>query len=133
MSDAGVDLSQIRGDWKFHMNYVTNAVTQTLKRQDRLWRELDANVRSADIDEAVTLQQKLWGNLIDGRDSDGTIPLTGNLLREYIDACRSARPVCDGVLDKSDSLQVEEFAEACRQARGLCDDLEMMQEQRTNA
>ena len=29
----GVDLSQIRGDWKFHMDYLQNAIEQTLKRQ----------------------------------------------------------------------------------------------------
>lgn len=130
MSEAGEVLSQIRGDWKFHMDYLTNAITQTLKRQERLWRELDSSVRSPEVDEAVQQQQKLWSELIDGSDDAGTIPLTDNLLNEFIDACRSARPVCDGVLDESDSLQVEEFSEACRQARGLCDDLEMMREQR---
>jgi len=130
MSEGQVDLSQIRGDWKFHMNYVTNAITQTLKRQKRLWDELDAGVRSPDLDEAVQQQQMLWEQLINGSDSNGTIPLADQLLSDYIDACRSSRSICDAVLDKSDSLPVEEFAEACRQARALCDDLEMMRETR---
>lgn len=128
MSEGQVDLSQIRGDWNFHMNYVTNAITQTLKRQKRLWDELEPGVRSADVDEAVQQQQNLWSQLIDSAGSGGTIPLNDQLLNDYIDACRSSQAVCDGVLDKSDSLPVEEFSEACRQARALCDDLELMRE-----
>ena len=133
MSEEQVDLSQIRGDWYFHMNYVTNAITQTLKRQKSLWDGLDSGVRDPDVDEAVQQQQKLWGQLIDGSDGKGVIPLTDQLLNDYIEACRSTKTVCDGVLDKSDSLPVEEFSEACRQARALCDDLELMRETRPNA
>ena len=33
MSEQGVDLSQIRGDWKFHIDYLTNAINWTMKRQ----------------------------------------------------------------------------------------------------
>ena len=130
MSEEQVDLSQIRGDWYFHMNYVTNAITNTLKRQKSLWGELDSGVRDPDVDEAVQQQQKLWGQLIDSSDSKGVIPLTDQLLNDYIDACRSTKAACDGVLDKSDSQSVEEFSEACRQVRALCDDLEMMRETR---
>ena len=133
MSEGQVDLPQIRGDWKFHIDYLTNAITQTLKRQKLLWDGLDSSVRSPDVDEAVQQQQKLWGQLIEGSDSNGTIPLADQLLNEYIDACRSSRSVCDGILDKSDSPQVEDFSEACRQARALCDDLEMMRDQRPDA
>ena len=128
MSEGQVDLSQIRGDWYFHMNYLTNAITQTLKRQKLLWDGLDSGVRDPDVDEAVQQQQKLWGQLIEGSDSKGVIPLADQLLNEYMNACRSTRAVCDGILDKSDSLPVEEFSEACRQVRALCDDLEMMRD-----
>lgn len=130
MSEGQVDLSQIRGDWYFHINYLTNAITQTLKRQKRVWEALDSNLRSPDVDEAVQQQQKLWQQLLDGSDEKGVIPLADQLLSDFIDACRSSRPVCDGILDKSDSVDVEDFSEACRQARGLCDDLEMMRDQR---
>ena len=45
MSEDTVDLSQIRGDWDFHSRYVTNAMEQTLKRQNKLWRELKKKSR----------------------------------------------------------------------------------------
>ncbi len=63
MSEQGVDLSQIRGDWKFHMDYLTNAVTQTMKRQLKDWGELSAGANNAGIEEAMTRQKALWDEL----------------------------------------------------------------------
>jgi len=42
MSDHDVDLSSIRGDWYFHMNYLLNAVEKTQKHQMRVWRKVKA-------------------------------------------------------------------------------------------
>jgi len=133
MSEAGVDLSQIRGDWKFHMDYLTNAITQTMKRQVNLWGELKS--KAADetvntIDKAMTRQKALWDKLTANTDSTGTIPTADADCADFIVICRDAKGICDELQGRDDSLLVEEFAEACRQTRGLCDDLEMMKEQR---
>ena len=37
------DLSQIRGDWNFHMRYATNAIDQTITRLTKVWKEMKAN------------------------------------------------------------------------------------------
>jgi hypothetical protein len=123
----GVDLSQIRGDWKFHMDFVQNAIEQTLKRQLMYWNDLGDN---ADIDESVKQQQKLWAELQTGANDKGTISTTGDTLGEFIVTCRGSKDLCDVYQDQNDSELAEEFAEACRQVRGLCDDLEMMKDQR---
>jgi hypothetical protein len=123
----GVDLSQIRGDWKFHMDFVQNATEQTLKRQLLYWNDLGDN---ADIDESVKQQQKLWAELQAGANDKGTISTTGGTLGEFIVACRGSKDLCDVYQDQNDSELAEEFAEACRQVRGLSDDLEMMKDQR---
>ncbi len=130
MSEQGVDLSQIRGDWKFHMDYLTNAVTQTLKRQMKSWGELSASVNDAGIEQAVARQEALWDELIANANDKGTIPTADSKVDEFIAACREAKPLCDEFQDQNDSELVEEFSEACRQTRGLCDDLEMMRDQR---
>ncbi len=104
MSEQGVDLSQIRGDRKFHMDYLTNAVTQTMKRQLKDWGELSAGANNAGIEEAMTRQKALWDELIANANDKGTIPTADS--------------------------KVDEFSEACRQTRALCDDLEMMRDQR---
>lgn len=123
----GVDLSQIRGDWKFHMDYLQNAIEQTLKRQQKYWQGLGDH---ADIDASVTQQKELWVSLQAGANDKGTISTTDGTMEEFIGACRGCRALCDTYADKNESEAVEEFAEACRQARALCDDLEMMKEQR---
>lgn len=123
----GVDLSQIRGDWKFHMDYLQNAVEQTLKRQRRYWQGLGDN---ADIDASVQQQNKLWADLQAGSNDKGTISTTDGTLEEFIEVCRGSKALCDAYQDQNDSDDADEFAEACRQARGLCDDFEMMKEQR---
>ncbi len=123
----GVDLSQIRGDWKFHMDYLQNAIEQTLKRQQKYWGELSDD---AGIDESVRQQHQLWGELKAGANDKGTISTTDGVMEQFIAACRGSKEVCDAYQDKNESETAEEFAEACRQARALCDDLEMMKEQR---
>ena len=130
MSEQGVDLSQIRGDWKFHMDYLTNAVTQTMKRQLKDWGELSAGANNAGIEQAMTRQQALWDELIANANDKGTIPTADSKVDEFIAACREAKPLCDEFQDQNDSELVEEFSEACRQTRALCDDLEMMRDQR---
>jgi len=70
-----VDLGAIRGDWNFHARYVTNALEQTLKRANKLWRELKAN--SAATDE---------------------VPMDDALMEEFIEACRQTRALTDDVL-----------------------------------
>jgi hypothetical protein len=131
MSEQGVDLSQIRGDWKFHIDYLINAVTQTLKRQMGNWVELSERVDNAAIDASVKRQVAIWDELLATANEKGTIPTADSNLIEFIDVCRKGKSLCDGFQDENkDDELVDEFAEACRQTRGLCDDLEMMRDQR---
>ena len=127
MSEGNVDLSQIRGDWKFHMDYVQNAVDRTLKRQAKNWGELGDD---ANINAVVGQQAKIWAELKADANDRGTIPTTDGRLEKFITACRGAKAQIDAYQDKDDSVNVEEFVEACRQTRALCDDLEMMKGQR---
>jgi len=130
MSEQGVDLSQIRGDWKFHIDYLTNAVTQTMKRQMKCWGELSASVDNAGIEQAVARQKALWDELIANANDKGTIPTADSKVDAFVVVCREAKPLCDEFQDSDDSELVEEFTDACRQIRALCDDLEMMRDQR---
>lgn len=133
MSEGGVDLSQIRGDWKFHMDYLTNAITQTMKRQMKFWNELPGGAKDGEIDEFVTRQNSLWEELIANADANGTIPTQDTSYEQFIAVSRNARSICDTLESRDESEVVEEFAEACRQTRALCDDLEMMRDQRVDA
>ena len=127
MSEDGVDLSQIRGDWKFHMDFLQNAVEQTLKREAKSWAALGGD---ATIDANVQAQQTLWTDLKAGANDAGTINTTDGKMEEFIVASLASKPICDAYEDGNGSEAVEEFTEACRQARALCDDLEMMKGQR---
>ncbi len=63
MSDQEVDLSSIRGDWYFHMNYLINALEQTQKFQMKLWRKIKA---SRDVDGIPPVEQdELIGEFIE--------------------------------------------------------------------
>jgi hypothetical protein len=75
MSEAGVDLSAIRGDWDFHARYVTKALDQTLKRVAKSWRALKAKSPAA-----------------------GQVPVDGDLMEEFIEACRQTRALTDDIL-----------------------------------
>jgi hypothetical protein len=123
----GVDLSQIRGDWKFHMNYLQNAMDRTLERQRRDWAGLGDD---ADLAASVEQQNKLWADLHAGANDKGTIPTADGVLTEFIAVCRASRDLCNAYQDRNDSAAAEELAESCRQARALCDDFEMMIGQR---
>ena len=127
MSEGSVDLSQIRGDWKFHMDYLQNAIDQTMKRQAQCWVELDDD---EEIGNAVAEQSRIWEELNANANDKSTIPTTDGRMDEFIEACRGAKARCDSYEDKGDSDRIEEFTEACRQIRALCDDLEMMKSQR---
>jgi hypothetical protein len=123
----GVDLSQIRGDWKFHMDYLQNAIERTLERQQKYWAELGDH---PEIDACIKEQKALWADLRANANDKGTISTTDGMMEEFINACRESKPLCDAWQDDNDGGTAEEFAEACRQARALCDDLEMMKDQR---
>jgi hypothetical protein len=88
-----VDLGAIRGDWNFHARYVTNALEQTLKRANKLWRELKANSAAAD-----------------------EVPMDGALMEEFIEACRQTRALTDDVLLLRDTKP--EAAAKARSSRG---------------
>lgn len=75
MSSEKVDLSQIRGDWDFHSRYVTNAMEQTLKRLNNDWRELKRKSRKK-----------------------GQVPVDGELMDEFMEACAQTRALCDDYL-----------------------------------
>ena len=123
-----VDLSQIRGDWKFHIDYLQHAIERTLERQKQYWQKLGNN---DEIDASVKQQQALWSDLKAGANDAGTISTTDGKLEEFIAACLASKPLCDAYEDANpDDQAVEEFCETCRQARSLCPDLEMMKEQR---
>lgn len=72
MTDKPVDLGEIRGDWDFHSRYAANAMEQTLKRVNKLWRSLKRAAPAA-----------------------GQVPVSGAVMDEFIEACRQTRALCD--------------------------------------
>ena len=87
MSDK-VDLGAIRGDWDFHSRYVSNAMEQTLKRVQKSWKALRKASPAA-----------------------GQVPVDGDLMEEFIEACRQTRALTD------DFLLIQETKPAKRTAR----------------
>lgn len=76
MSDQDVDFSSIRGDWFFHMNYLINAVEQTQKLQNKLWRQVKA-----------------------ARDEKGAVPIAeDHLMEEFIEAVRMTHSFMDDLI-----------------------------------
>jgi len=75
VSGDKVDLSQIRGDWDFHSRYVCNAMEQTLKRTNKFWKELKQASKKK-----------------------GQVPVDGNLMDEFIEACMQTRAITDDFL-----------------------------------
>lgn len=75
MSGDKVDLSQIRGDWDFHSRYVCNAMEQTLKRTNKYWKELKKASKKK-----------------------GQVPVDGQLMEEFIEACMQTRAITDDFL-----------------------------------
>jgi len=139
MSGPDVDLSQIRGDWTFHIKYLTNAIDQTIKRQLEL--SVEARIDAAELKQLVQKQADIWRAVTAGSDSDGVISTTDSRLQEFIDVSRQTKEPCDAYEESEGlggsgnftDLPAEHFTEACRQVRALCDDLEMMREQRPAA
>jgi cysteinyl-tRNA synthetase len=72
VSSEEVDLSQIRGDWDFHARYVTNAMEQTLKRQNKLWKALKKASKKK-----------------------GQVPVDSLLMEDFSEACRQTRALTD--------------------------------------
>jgi len=72
VSGDKVDLSQIRGDWDFHSRYVCNAMEQTLKRANKYWKELKKASKKK-----------------------GQVPVEGQLMDEFIEACMQTRAITD--------------------------------------
>jgi len=76
VSDQDVDFSSIRGDWFFHMNYLINAVEQTQKLQQKLWRQVKA-----------------------ARDETGAVPVAqDHLVEEFIEAVRMTHSFMDDLI-----------------------------------
>ena len=75
MSHHAVDLGAIRGDWDFHARYATNAMEQTLKRAVKVWRTLKAR-----------------------SPVSGQVPMHGELMEEFLEACRQTRTLTDDIL-----------------------------------
>ncbi|UCG71460.1 MAG: hypothetical protein JSV45_09295 [Chromatiales bacterium] len=139
MSDAPqVDLSQIRGDWHFHLNYLTNAINQSLVRAQKMWREVKDEVNDATIGKFVDQLGDSWARLeATGNDKD-RIDITSPILNEFMDICTRSKAPCDAMeeakgLAGASSINdnpLEQFTEAMRQTRSFNDDLVMMRDQK---
>jgi hypothetical protein len=141
MNEPQVDFSAIRGDWPFHMGFLTNGMTQTLKRAAKFWDSVRLDLSDDSVGQLVGKQTEMWTELM--RDAEGrdVLDIDSQLFQDFIDVCRSTKDPCDALevaqgVGGSSSIYdntLEQFTEACRQARGLCDDLEMMREQRPDS
>ena len=135
MSETQVDFSQIRGDWAFHMEYLTNAITRTLKRELLLWESLGQS--EATIDDLDKDQVRIWEELTGKSDVSGSIPVADDLVQAFIDVSARTKSPCDAFEEANElsgslfhtDTPAEQFTEACRQIRTLCEDLIMMREQ----
>ena len=73
--EVQADLSQIRGDWNFHMRYATNAIEQTVARLNKVWEEMKANA-----------------------PAEGEVAVDTDLCEEFIEACRQTRGLTDDLV-----------------------------------
>ncbi len=73
--EVQADLSQIRGDWNFHMRYATNAIEQTVARLNKVWEEMKANAPTED-----------------------EVAVDTDLCEEFIEACRQTRGLTDDLV-----------------------------------
>ncbi len=138
MSNAPeVDFSQIRGDWHFHIDYLSNAVEQTLVRVLKLLPKVKDDVGS-DISALVQKQSEVWTQFRKDRDPKGSINVANPLLDEFFALAKQTKAPCDAFeeakgLGGSSSVYdntLEQFTESVRQLRSFVDDLAMMREQR---
>jgi hypothetical protein len=94
MSEPTVDLGQIRGDWHFHARYVTRAMQQTLKRVQVTWRALQRKSPGRDI-----------------------VPMDGELMDAFLEACRQTRALTDDILLMRDTQPAQPRKPARRPVR----------------
>ncbi len=73
--EVKADLSQIRGDWNFHMRYATNAIEQTVSRLTKVWEEMKANAPTED-----------------------EVAVDTDLCEEFIEACMQTRGLTDDLI-----------------------------------
>ena len=73
--EVHTDLSQIRGDWNFHMRYATNAIEQTVSRLTKVWEEMKANA-----------------------PAEGEVAVDTDLCEEFIEACMQTRALTDDLI-----------------------------------
>lgn len=138
MSEPQVDLSQIRGDWNFHINYLNNAVAQTLKRANALWVKVSGEPGAEPIGKLLDQQTGLWAKMNEQLDEKGALPVGSELLDEFIAVTRQTKAPCDafeeqhgaGGSSSTFDTVLEQFTEAMRQVRGFTEDLEMMRGQK---
>lgn len=139
MSDAPqVDFSQIRGDWHFHLNYLANAVKQSLVRAQKMWSEVKGEVNDAAIGELVDQLGETWSRLEGTATDKDRIDITSPILDEFMDVCTRSKAPCDAMEEAKglagacsiNDNPLEQFAEAMRQTRSFNDDLVMMREQK---
>ena len=139
MSDAPqVDLSQIRGDWHFHLNYLANAINQSLVRAQKMWGEVKDEVNDAEIGKFVDHLGECWARLEATGNDEDRIDITSPILNEFMDICTKSKAPCDAMeeakgLAGASSINdnpLEHFTEAMRQTRSFNDDLVMMRDQK---
>lgn len=139
MSDAAeVDFSQIRGDWHFHMNFLANAVKQSLVRAQKMWGEVESEAGSPAIGELVTKLGDAWSGLEGTATDKDRIDIASAVLDEFMDLCTQSKEACDSLEEAKDlsgsasiyDTPLEQFTEAMRQVRSFNDDLVMMREQK---
>jgi hypothetical protein len=94
MADQKVDLSQIRGDWDFHSHYVTHAMDQTLKRANKLWRELHKSSRKKD-----------------------QVPVDGQLMDDFREAIYQAKGLTDDYFTLADCKPTAKDKAAIKKAK----------------
>jgi len=141
MNEPKVDFSAIRGDWHFHMGFLTRAMASTLARASRLWQQIGADYNAPSVGTLIDQQANMWNALTNDLDAKGTIKTGEQPYLDFIQLCRNTKGPCDALEEAhgaggSSSIYdnlLEQFTESCRQARGICDDLEMMREQRPDA
>ena len=133
-----VDFSQIRGDWHFHLNYLANAIKQSLVRAQKMWGEVGAEVDSDEIGQLVEELGETWSRLEATATAKDRIDITSPILDEFMAVCTRCKGPCDtieeskglaGSLSEHDT-PMEQFTEAMRQTRSFNDDLVMMREQK---
>jgi hypothetical protein len=136
MDEPQVDMSAIRGDWHFHMNYVSHAISVTLARAMKQWAGLAAASPPVEMATLAAQMAALWSGIAADLDSKGSVRVEAAAVTEFEAVCRATREPCDAwvaghAAGSSHLAGVKEVAEACRQLRALCDDLDLMREQRS--